>query len=214
MAAVDEGLFDPLHVSRETYDRLRTYEALLRTWQRVKNLVSPTTLDNIWERHFRDSLQLLTLCPDAKRWVDIGSGAGFPGLVIAIALADDPDVSVRLIESDNRKCAFLREVARQTNAPAVVEHGRAENIIPALEKVDVVSARAVAPLHKLVEMAAPLLSAGATGLFPKGRDYRAELTRLSLTSRFKLEIAPSLTDDRAAIIIIRGPRLETVTPLP
>lgn len=203
---------DPLRgldVSRETIERLKIYETLLRRWQHIKNLVAPSTLEHVWERHFRDSLQLISLAPGAKRWVDVGAGAGFPGLAIAVALADDPEVSVHLIEADNRKCAFLREVARQTNARAVIKHGRAEIIIPTLGKVDVVMARAVAPLDALVEMVAPLLSAGATGLFLKGRDYKAELTRLRLASSFHLQIAPSLTDERAAIIIIRGPRSKT-----
>jgi 16S rRNA (guanine527-N7)-methyltransferase len=206
VSRADQGLLLPLRVSRETCDRLRTYEVLLRRWQSVKNLVSPSTLSDVWERHFRDSLQLLTVCPNARTWVDIGSGAGFPGMVIAIALADLPSASIRLIESDNRKCAFLREVARETQAAALVEHARAEDVLPTLSGVEVVTARAVAPLEKLVEMAAPLIMNGAVGLFPKGRDYRAELTRLGSASNFKVETAPSLTDDRAAVIIIRAPQ--------
>lgn len=204
MSSLDRCATYLADVSRETRERLEIYDTLLRKWQKIKNLVSPSTIDVVWQRHFRDSLQLLQLCPWAKRWVDIGSGAGFPGMVIAIALADVPDTSVTLIESDNRKCAFLREVARQTESPALIRYGRAEAIIPELYDVDVVTARAVAPLDKLVEIAKPALNAGAIGLFPKGQDYRSELTRLTLPANFKIEVASSVTDDRAAIIIIRG----------
>lgn len=214
MPTKEQDVLRPFRVSRETCDRLKTYEMLLRKWLTVKNLVSPSTLDSMWERHFRDSLQLRDICPAAKHWVDIGSGAGFPGLVIAIALAHVSDASVHLIESDNRKCAFLREVARETGAPAMVDYGRAENIVAGLAEVDVVTARAVAPLDKLVEMAWPLLEKGATGLFPKGRDYRTELTRLSLPSTFMADLAPSLTDDEAAIIVVRGPSSRTILSLP
>ena len=212
MPRADERALEPLGVSRETIARLKTYEALLKKWQHVKNLVSPTTLGCIWERHFQDSLQLLQLAPHAQKWADIGSGAGFPGMVIAIAKAGIPGFSVHLIESDHRKCAFLREVARQTGVAATVEHGRAENIISTFDGIDVVTARAVTSLNKLVEMASPLLAKGATGLFPKGRDYRAELTGIALPSNFTIETAPSLTDDRAAIIIIRGPQSRAPVP--
>ena len=199
--------FQTLNVSRETRERLQLYEALLRKWQHVKNLVAVNTLDDVWTRHFIDSLQVLTLAPDARRWADVGAGAGFPGLVIAIALADMPGALVHLIESDNRKCAFLRDVIRATGAKARVEHGRAEAILPKLTNIEVVTARAVAPLDKLVDMTGSLLEAGATALFPKGRDYRAELTRLSLPSNFEIETVPSLTDTDAAIVVIRAPHL-------
>ena len=200
-----------LSVSRETRQRLERYESSLRRWQTVKNLVAPNTLDDIWVRHFADSLQLISLAPHAMRWVDIGAGAGFPGLVIAIALADTEGAIVHLIESDNRKCAFLRDVIRETGAKAHVKHGRAEDIIPQLGQIDVVTARAVAPLDKLVEMTKPLLQAGAMALFPKGRDYRSELTRLSLGSNFTIQTSPSLTDSDAAVVIIH--RSEPIAPV-
>lgn len=193
-----------ISVSHETRQRLEIYDAQLRKWQRVKNLVAPGTLHHIWVRHFADSLQILRLQPAALRWVDIGAGAGFPGLVIAIALADTHGALVYLVESDNRKCAFLRDVIRETGARAEVVHARAEEVVENLADIDVVTARAVAPLDKLVEIAAPLLRAGATGLFPKGRDYASELTRLSSQSTFSIEIAPSLTDASAAIVVIRS----------
>lgn len=203
-----------ISVSHETRGRLEIYDALIRKWQNVKNLVAPGTLNHLWVRHFADSLQILGLKPDALRWADIGAGAGFPGLVIAIALADTPGALVYLVESDNRKCAFLRNVILETGARAEVVHARAEDVVGKLADIDVVTARAVAPLDKLVEIAAPLLLAGATGLFPKGRDYANELTRLSSQSTFHIEIAPSLTDASAGIVVIRSkeprtPALET-----
>lgn len=198
-----------LNVSRETLERLETYERLLGQWQRVKNLVAPSTLSQIWQRHFADSLQLLAFAPLATRWVDIGSGAGFPGLVIAAALADKPGAVVHLVESDSRKCAFLREVARQLGAPAVIHNARAETTIAELDPVDVVTARAVAPLETLVRLARPLLDTGALGLFPKGRGYQSELTEFVLPEKFKLDIAPSLTENDAAIITIRGTGAKT-----
>ncbi len=204
MTDICSDRLNPLHVSRETCQGLQAYEELLRKWQKVKNLVSPTTLGEVWERHFRDSLQLLDLYPAARRWVDIGSGAGFPGMVIAIAMADQANARVHLIESDNRKCAFLREVARSTSAPAIIEYGRAEEVIDRMEGIEAVTARAVAPLEKLVEMSRPLIDSGAIALFPKGRGYRDELTSLHLPSRFSIETVPSLTDKDAAIIIISG----------
>ena len=193
-----------LNVSRETLVRLETYERLLGQWQRIKNLVAPSTLTQIWERHFSDSLQLIAHAPSALRWADIGSGAGFPGLVIAAALADRPHSVVHLIESDNRKCAFLREVARQLGAPAVIHHSRAEVAMAGLGPVDVVTARAVAPLKTLFKLAKPALDQGALGLFPKGRGYQAEVAEFVLPSKFQLDIAPSLTENEAAIVIIRG----------
>lgn len=192
-----------LDVSRETQTRLEVYENLLRRWSRMMNLVAPSTLDAVWSRHFEDSLQLLGYAPDPGTWVDIGTGAGFPGLVIAIALAERPSVMVHLVESDTRKCAFLREVIRATGAPAVVHPRRAESAIQDLASVDVVCARAVAPLATLVALAQPLLAQGAVGLFLKGRDYRSELTGAGLGGIFKIEAAPSLTDPAAAVIIVR-----------
>ncbi|MDP2356531.1 MAG: 16S rRNA (guanine(527)-N(7))-methyltransferase RsmG [Beijerinckiaceae bacterium] len=205
---------ETLDVSRETLERLEAYEKLLGQWQRVKNLVAPSTLSQIWQRHFADSLQLLALAPAALRWVDIGSGAGFPGLVIAASLAAKSGVIVHLIESDSRKCAFLREAARQLGAPAIIHNARAETIIGDLGPVDVVTARAVAPLQTLVTLALPLLQGGAVGLFPKGRGYASELTEFVLPQKFQLDFAPSLTENEAAIVIVRGTSATTLAPDP
>lgn len=201
-------------VSRETLERLKIYEETLHKWRAVKNLVSPSTVREIWSRHFEDSLQLVKLAPNSRTWVDIGSGAGFPGLVIAIAMANVDGSCVHLIESDNRKCAFLREVARLTQARAVVHHGRAEDVVPQLKDADAVTARAVGPIQYLVELAAPLVLGGAIGLFPKGRDYRSELTGLRLPSNFKVDTAPSLTENGAAIVIVSAGNAPVAIPEP
>lgn len=188
-------------VSRETREKLALYESELKRWQRVKNLVGPSTLTEVWTRHFADSLQLAGLA-DGDVWADLGSGAGFPGLVVALAR---PGTQVHLVESDSRKCAFLRHVARLTGASATVVEGRIEAVLPRLDpRPLVVTARALASLEELLALAAPLLRAGATGLFPKGREYRAELTVAAESWTFRPDIIPSATDPDGCIIRVRG----------
>ena len=200
------GFPDPLarqlNVSRETLELLKLYESKLRKWMPFKNLIGPSTLGELWTRHFADSLQLLSLAPKARRWIDIGSGAGFPGLVIGAALVGQPGAIVHLIEADNRKCAFLREVARDMKAPVRVHHGRAEDVIGTLEG-DVVTARAVTELSGLIRLARPLLNAGALALFPKGREYESELAALGQDFPFSLEIVASLTAADGKILVFR-----------
>ncbi len=134
-------------VSRETEERLALFVDLLARWRRATNLISETTFASVWTRHIADSAQLLALAPGATRWVDMGSGAGFPGLVIAIQLASVPDAVVHCIESDQRKCAFLREAARAAGAPAQIHASQVESVDPGkLGPVDAVTARAFAPL--------------------------------------------------------------------
>ncbi|HYF55381.1 MAG TPA: 16S rRNA (guanine(527)-N(7))-methyltransferase RsmG [Salinarimonas sp.] len=193
-------------VSRETRERLHILVDELRRWQRVKNLVGPETLKEVWRRHVADSLQLAALAPDARVWVDLGSGAGFPGLVLAIAAAERPDGMVHLVESNGRKCAFLRHVARLTGAAATIHDARLEAVVPGLAGVDVVTARALAPLPQLLAWTEPLLKNGAIGLFPKGQDAAAELTDARKSLRFDAETLASRTDPRAAILRIRWPR--------
>src|SRR5918997_4080600 len=135
-----------IDVSRETKEKLELMERELRRWQAIKNLVGPTTLDQIWDRHIVDSLQLLDLAPDAQTWLDLGSGAGFPGLVLAIAGAER-GLTVHLVESNARKCAFLRHIVRLAVAPATIHEARLEAVIPGfVGGADVVSARALAGL--------------------------------------------------------------------
>lgn len=191
-----------LDVSRETLDRLALLESELRRWQAIKNLVGPATLDHIWDRHIVDSLQLLDLAPEARTWLDLGSGAGFPGLVLAIA-GHERGLKVHLVESNSRKCAFLRHIARLTGAQATIHEARLETIIPGfIGKADVVSARALASLTKLLEWTEPLLKAGTMGLFPKGRDADIELTEAAKRWKFKADVLPSQTDSEARIIRI------------
>lgn len=191
-----------LNVSRETFEKLELLERELRRWQAIKNLVGPATLDRIWERHIVDSLQLLDLAPEAKTWLDLGSGAGFPGLVIAIAGAER-GLKVHLVESNSRKCAFLRHISRLTGSAATVHEARLETVVPGfIGKADVVSARALAALAQLLDWTAPLLKVGTIGLFPKGRDAEIELTEARKQWTFEAETLPSSTDSEARILRI------------
>lgn len=195
-----------LDVSRETLARLEIYEDRLRKWQKVKNLVAPSTLDQIWTRHFSDSQQILAHArtDDAfpKTWVDLGSGGGFPGLVIAICLAGT-DAKVHLVESDHRKCAFLREVARETQAPAVVHNLRIEDCYADVGKVDMVTARALAPLWKLLDLAAPFIADGAKCLFLKGQDVESELTEATISSSLKVSLIESRVDAHGRLVAVQ-----------
>jgi len=164
-------------VSSETEARLDRYVALLLEWQIKTNLVAPSTLPNLWTRHISDSLQLLSLAPSAKTWVDLGSGGGFPGVVLACALAEMPGANVHLVERNAKKAAFLREAVRITSAAATVHLAGIGDIVDRIgSRVDCVTARALAPLHQLVGYAEPFVSGGAKALFLKGQDVEAELT--------------------------------------
>ncbi|MFK8254042.1 16S rRNA (guanine(527)-N(7))-methyltransferase RsmG [Ancylobacter terrae] len=200
-------------VSRETEDRLATIVALLRKWQATINLVAPSTLPQVWRRHVADSLQLVPLAGAARRWVDLGSGAGFPGLVVAAALADDPAADITLVESDTRKAAFLREAARIAELPVTVLPNRIEQVAAAIAPgVEIVSARALAPLPRLLDLAAPLLAQGATGLFLKGQDVDNELTESSKSWILDVDIEHSRTDPHGRVVIIRGAERRPATP--
>jgi len=190
-------------VSRETRARLETYLDLLIKWQASINLVAPSTLEDAWVRHFADSAQLMAHAPDdLKLWLDIGSGAGFPGLVIAIMLMDPmPGAEVCLIESDTRKCAFLQSVIAATGAPARVLPMRIEKAVERLDaQPDVISARAVAPLPKLLDMIAPYWSQGCVGLFLKGRDVASELTEAAKCWTIRASHVPSTTPGDGVIL--------------
>jgi len=195
-------------VSRETLERLDKFVALLLVWQQRLNLIAPSTMPAIWTRHIADSLQLLPLAPQARVWVDLGSGGGFPGLIIACALAERPDApgaQVHLVESNAKKAAFLREAARVTGAPAIVHSVRiADFVAKAPESIDVVSARALAPLAELFEAAYPLLKRGALGIFPKGQDVDAELTEASKCWNIQASLLPSLTDPLARVVSVKS----------
>jgi len=191
-------------VSRETEARLERFVALLQQWQRTTNLISPTTLPQLWTRHVADSLQLVDLAPEAKVWVDFGSGGGFPGIPVACVLAERPGAQVHLVESNGKKAAFLREAIRATAVPAVVHAKRIEDCGDSFgDKVDVVSARALAPLKILCDQAFPLIAKGAVGLFPKGQDVAAELTEASKYWRIEAETVPSRTSTEGCIVVVR-----------
>jgi len=164
-------------VSRETETRLERYLALLQQWQAKTNLVAPSTLSEVWTRHVADCLQLLNLAPEGKVWVDLGSGGGFPGVVLACALADRPAAKVHLVERNAKKAAFLREAVRVTGAPGVVHLADiGDNVDSVTGPADCVTARALAPLHLLLEYAEPWVRQGAKALFLKGQDVESELT--------------------------------------
>jgi 16S rRNA (guanine527-N7)-methyltransferase len=187
-------------VSRETESKLQGIVDNLTRWQKIKNLVGPSTLDEVWLRHIADSLQIAAAAPDAKVWADFGSGAGFPGLVIAATLIGVPGARVHLVESNDRKSAFLRETARLLGLPVTVHPERIEEVVNRLPPVEIVTARALAPLNDLLEMTSPLLAKGAVALFPKGQDLANELTEASKCWKIRAIELPSLTDPKARIL--------------
>jgi 16S rRNA (guanine527-N7)-methyltransferase len=214
-------------VSREAIDRLATYERLIRQWQKAINLISASTLDHIWHRHFADSAQIVRLAPPARSWADLGSGAGFPGLVVAILFAGRPTTAkdlessghthsnkiaqyprVTLIESDQRKCAFMRTVARETALDVDILSIRIESAATqaSLPPAEVVSARALAPLPRLFSLAATLSSASTVGLFFKGKGAAEEIEEARRAWTFEAELVPSLTEADGRILVVR--RLE------
>ncbi len=195
-------------VSRETFRRLGLIVELLRKWQKTINLVAPATLSEVWSRHIADSLQLINhVAADSARWADLGSGGGFPGLVVAAALSERPGADVHLVESDTRKSAFLREVARVAELPVTVHAQRIEQVAQILAPgTEVVSARALAPLPKLLELAEPFLTAGALGVFPKGRDAERELTEARKGWTLDCDLRASVSDREARVLLVRSAR--------
>jgi len=191
-------------VSRETEARFAAFAALLDKWRRKTNLIADSTFASIWTRHIADSAQLPALAPHARRWVDMGSGAGFPGLVIAIQLADAPGAMVHCIESDTRKCAFLREATRATGAAAQIHPVRIEAIDPdSLGPVDAVTARAFAPLPLTLKLARPWMERGAVAVFPRGESARDQIAALPEARLYAIETMSSVVNPKAAILRIR-----------
>jgi 16S rRNA (guanine527-N7)-methyltransferase len=192
-----------IHVSRETLDRLDKFVTLLVKWQRTTNLIAPSTIAHVWTRHVADSLQLVNLAPDARIWVDLGAGGGFPGVVLACALAET-DSTIHLVERNTKKCAFLREAARVLTVPALVHATRIEDFVRRFDaSADVVAARALAPLDRLLAYAAPMLKRGAQGLFLKGQDVEAELTEASKYWSIEATLVPSITSAESRIVVVR-----------
>lgn len=195
------------NVSRETIDQLKIYVSLLAQWQMRINLVANTTLPEVWQRHVADSAQLVALTPGAQTWLDLGSGGGFPGLVVAIMLRE-AGTRVTLVESDRRKSAFLAEVARQTGITVEIHTVRIEQIATQgmLGPVDVVSARALAPLVRLISLSLPFFRDDTVGVFPKGRGAETEIEDARAAWAFDVETVPSLTEKAARIVLVRRPR--------
>jgi 16S rRNA (guanine527-N7)-methyltransferase len=194
-------------VSRETFSRLDRFVEMLLAWQQHTNLIAPSTEQTVWTRHVADSLQLLSLAPKSQAgsqiWVDLGSGAGFPGFVIACALAGQNGVAVHLVESIGKKANFLREAVRATGVPAEVHAVRIADFVKYAPKhIDVVTARALAPLPKLLTEAYPLLKRGAWGLFPKGQDVATELTGAAKYWNISATLTESRTDPRSRIVVV------------
>jgi 16S rRNA (guanine527-N7)-methyltransferase len=193
-----------ISISADTERRLAIYAELLLKWQKTINLVATSTLSHTWTRHFADSLQVGAAAADARIWVDLGSGGGFPGLVTAIALADVAGTRVHLIESDQRKCAFLREVSRETGAASEIHVGRIEDIAPTIRgTIDAVSARALAPMPQLLTLAGPFLEKGALGVFLKGEHLDDELTDSATVSRYDIEMRKSKTSASAHLLLVK-----------
>jgi 16S rRNA (guanine527-N7)-methyltransferase len=191
-------------VSRETAARLDRFVALLLDWNTRMNLIAASTVPTLWTRHIADSLQLLAIAPRARKWADLGSGGGFPGVPIACALADQDSAQVHLIESNKKKAVFLREAVRVIGAPVVVHAERVADFARGFRgELDAVTARALAPLPELLSIAYPLLKTGAQGLFPKGQDVDAELTEATKCWSIKASLVPSRTDPQSRVVVIR-----------
>ena len=203
-----EDFAEAFKVPRETIHRLIRYAELLALWQKTKNLVGPSTLPHLWSRHFADSAQLSHLAPKARLWLDLGSGAGFPGLIVAILQAGRPDFRMHLVESNRKKSAFLREVARATEAPVDIHAMRIEDLAESHEKLrpDVVSARGLAPLPRLLELASPFFGPQTRGLFLKGRDTDTEIGEARTHFDFACRLYPSLTSPNSHIVEVTALR--------
>lgn len=192
-----EGFAAETGVSRETLSRLEAYADLLRHWSARINLVGANTLDDLWRRHFLDAAQLLPFVPDTVRsLVDLGSGAGFPGLVLAILGIP----GVELVESDARKCAFLREAARITRTPITIDNTRIEAAPP--HPVDLVTARGCAPLDRLLVLAQRFVAPKTICLFLKGEHAAEELTAARRAWTMTASLHPSRSDPRGVIIAL------------
>jgi 16S rRNA (guanine527-N7)-methyltransferase len=189
-------------VSRETFEGLGAFETMFRTWASRINLAAPSTLDDLWTRHILDSAQLAPLAAGALRWLDLGSGGGFPGLVMAFLLKERPGGQIDLVESNRKKAGFLQAAIGQFSLPARVHARRIDEEIKGLALPEVVTARALAPLPVLLGLAFPWLSTGARGFLHKGRDYRQEVQESSLLWQYDLVEHRSRVDADSVILEI------------
>ena len=208
MSAPDAAAFQALtSATPEQMADLEVFRRRLTETNAVMNLVGPDTLPDFWNRHAWDSAQLLGHAPDALRWADLGAGAGLPGLVLAILLKGRPDAHIWLVDSLTKRCRFLQTVVDELALPATVVLGRAE---AQRLTVDVVTARALAPLDRLLGYAQPYLHSGALGLFLKGEKADAELIEARRQWHFEAGLTPSRSDARGRILSVR--RLRRVRP--
>jgi 16S rRNA (guanine527-N7)-methyltransferase len=191
-------------VSRETHAELIAMLQLLEKWNARINLVSPSTLADGWRRHILDSVQLAKIAPDAVRWLDLGSGGGFPGLVLAILLKERPGSRIDLVESNRKKVSFLQAALASSGGVGHVHARRIEDVYGAIDVPEIVTARALAPLPILLELAAPWLTRGARGLFHKGRDYRMEVKESRDGWNLDLLEHPSKVDPEGVVLDIRN----------
>lgn len=192
------------NVSRETFDLLTLFERRFRAWNSKINLVAVSTLQDLWERHILDSAQLFRLAPGARSWLDIGSGGGFPGLVVGFLLKDSRGGTVHLVESNRKKAAFLQSIIGEFDLPAQVHAVRIEDAVGQVPQPEIVSARALAGLDQLLGLASPWMSNGARALFHKGRDYRLEIEESAHNWRFDLIEHRSVIDEESVILEISG----------
>lgn len=191
-------------VSRETFEALRAFEALVQRWNPAINLVSKNSLPNLWDRHIADSAQVFAQCPpEAESWADLGSGGGFPGLVVAILAKElRPKLHVTLVESDLRKATFLRQAAAALALDATVRSERIESMKPL--EADVLSARALAPLSDLLGFAKLHLRTDGLAIFPKGARFQDEISHARNAWNFDVDTRPSLSEGEAALLVIRN----------
>jgi 16S rRNA (guanine527-N7)-methyltransferase len=189
-------------VSRETFERLKEFELSFLRWSERINLAAPSTLKQTWSRHILDSAQLVQLAPVEKRWLDLGSGGGFPGGVVAVLLLERDGAYIDLVESNRKKAAFLQSTLGQLRAPARVYPERIENVYGVVKKPEIVTARALAPLPLLLGLVAPWLTGETRGLFHKGRDYRSELKESVQQWSFDLLEHRSIVDPESVVLEI------------
>ncbi len=203
-----QAFFQDFDVSRETGDRLEIYRDLLVKWQKVQNLVAPNTLDDVWSRHFADSAQLLPYLgfePQTPfNLVDMGAGGGFPGLVLAILMMDQPQWRVHLVEANGRKCAFLKDVARSTGVNVEIHNCRIEDFAnqSTIASIDVVTARALKPLLTLIELSQFAFQNKAVGVFLKGKRAQDEIEEALTDWSFEVDCFESCTDPEGQIVKI------------
>lgn len=197
------------NVSRETEQRLTVFHDLLVQWQARINLIAPSTVQQIWSRHIVDSVQVYEALDGANDIVDIGSGAGLPGMIIAILLAEDGGGRVHMVESNGKKCAFLNAAIRQIGlrdlgVDVTVVNDRIEKALPKIERPQAITARALASLNDLLRLTEPYLREGTVGVFPKGRDHEAEISDAKHHWDFDHALLPSRLEDGSVLLKISG----------